>query len=456
MKPLFTFLSLFILLSFSFAQTTFQMAYGGANLDKCNDVTNTPDGGYIIAGESKNSDGDQSIILTKTNAQGHITWSKMYMNGVFEMPNSVLNAPNGGYVVAGERYPAVGPSELAYIFQVDKNGVLQWQRIFDSGGNMAEALAAKNTKDGGYIIGGRAERTIVATNIFLNMSSEIRYLYLLKINGQGDPVWSKKYNTGEQIRMTRANDVFSCDDGGFIVAGEFQHNTVRKDLDMGLVKVDKLGAIVWAKQFGGSKMDAGTEVVQTQDGGFVLGGETESFGAGKLDICLVKTDKNGRKLWSRTYGNAGYDQIGSICELDNGNLVVVGKTSGTSNENVQVLILVVDKNGNVVSTNAYGGAGMDNAVSVRPNGSGIIVGANTMSLGMGGMDMMILKHDLSTATNCNATADKIYSAVFTPKISDMTSRVITESIDESSSKKFMGKGSTKVEKAKIASKVLCK
>jgi len=99
---------------------------------------------------------------------------------------------------------------------------------------------------------------------------------------------------------------------------------------------------------------------------------------------------------------------------------------------------------------------MDNAVSVKPNGSGIVVGANTMSFGMGGMDMMILKHDLSTATNCNATAANISSAVFTPKISDMTSRIITESIDESSSKKFIGKGSTKVEEAKIVSKILCK
>lgn len=456
MKPLLTFLSLITLLSFSHAQNTFQIAYGGAHLDKCNDVNNTPDGGYIIAGESRNSDGDQSITLTKTNAQGQITWSYSYMNGVFEMPNSVMIAPNGGYVVAGERYPGIGPAELAYIFQVDQTGVLQWQRIYSSGGNMAEALAAKNTNDGGYIIAGRAEKTIVANNIFMNISSEMRYLYLLKIDGQGNPVWSMKYNTGEQIRMTRANDVFSCADGGFIVAGEFKHNTSRKDLDMGLVKVDKQGAIVWAKQFGGAKMDAGTEVIETMDGGYVLGGETESYGAGKLDICLVKTDKNGMKLWSRTYGNAGYDQMGSICELENGNIAIVGKTSGANNEDVQALILIIDKNGNVISSNAYGGPGMDNAISVRRSGSGLIIGANTMSSGMGGMDMMVLKHDLASTSSCNTTVVKISSATFAPKISDMTSKVITESVDESNAQKIVGKGSTKVEKTKLDSKSLCK
>jgi len=456
MKPLITFLSLITLFSFSNAQTTFQRSYGGQALDKCNDVNVAPDGGYILAGESKNADGFQSITLTKTNTQGEITWSKVYMNGVFEMPNSVLIAPNGGYVVAGERYPGTGPAELAYILHVDKNGVVQWQRIFDSGGNMAEALAARNTRDGGYIIAGRAERTIVASNIFLNMSAEMRYLYLLKLDEQGDPVWSKKYNTGEKIRMTRANDVFSCDDGGFILAGEFQHNTSRKDLDMGLVKVNESGTIIWARQFGGPRMDAGTEVLETLDGGFILGGETESFGAGKLDICLIKTDNNGVRLWSKTYGNNGYDQIGSICELENGNIAVVGKTSGENNENVQVLILVVDKNGNVVSTYAYGGAGMDNGVSIKANGNGVIVGANTMSLGMGGMDMMILNHDLAKAMDCNASTAGISSAPFVPKISDMTRSVVTESIDESGSNRISGRGSTKVEKSRVVSKELCK
>ena len=225
---------------------------------------------------------------------------------------------------------------------------------------------------------------------------------------------------------------------------------------MGLVKVDKLGAVVWAKQFGGLKMDAGTEVIETQDGGYILGGETESYGAGKLDICLIKTDKNGMKLWARTYGNAGYDQIGSICELDNGNIAIVGKTSGNNNEDVQALILIVDKNGNILSSHAYGGSGMDNAISVRASGSVLIIGANTMNAGMGGMDMMVLKHDLSSVSTCNSTSAKILSAAFAPKISDMTSKVITESVNESGAVKITGKGSTKVEKTKISAKSLCK
>jgi len=454
MKLLFTFLTLISFLSFSYAQSTFQISYGSASLDKCNDVN----GGYILAGESKNSEGDQSIVLTKTDAQGTITWSIAYLNGVFEMPNSVLNVTGGGYLVAGERYPDTGPSELAYIFQVDNQGAMQWSRIYDSGGNMAEALAAKNTKDGGYIIAGRAEKTIVANNIFMNMSSEMRYLYLLKIDRKGDPVWSKKYHTGEQVRMTRANDVFSCADGGFIVAGEFQHNTSRKDLDMGLLKVDKLGTVVWAKQFGGAKMDAGTEVIETQDGGYVLAGETESFGAGALDICLIKTDKTGKKLWSKTYGNAGFDQIGSITELKNGNIVIVGKSSGHNNEFVNAIVIVIDKNGNKVSTNAFGGPSMDNAVAVKAMSDGILVGGNTLNTASGSMDMTLSKLDLNGGSPCNKKNGwlTIITSPFTPTVTDMKAKVVTEVVNESSSKKTAGKGSTKVEASKVEKQNECK
>ncbi|MBL4657654.1 MAG: hypothetical protein JKX73_06610, partial [Flavobacteriales bacterium] len=367
-----------------------------------------------------------------------------------------LNVKGGGFLVAGERYPVTGPAELAYIFQVDPNGVIQRSRIFDGGGNMAEALAAKNTLDGGYIIAGRAERTIVANNIFMNMSSEMRYLYLLKIHGQGNPVWSKKYNTGQQVRMTRANEVYACKDGGYIVAGEFKYNDSRKDLDMGLLKVSKNGDVIWAKQFGGTEMDAGTEVLETLDGGYIIAGETESFGSGKLDICLIKTDKSGNKLWAKTYGGAGHDQIGAITELGDGRIAVVGKTTRGNSKNVQALLLMLDKNGNQLSSQGFGGSGIDIGVSVIPSGTGLIIGANSMSFGAGGMDLLVIKHDLANAGACNSSSTDITAKTFAPKITDMTSRVVTEVVNESTSIKVIGSGTTEVENIKLNGKNVCK
>lgn len=439
-----------------YAQVGMQSTYGSPGLDKCNEIIRASNGGAIIAGETENADGVRSIVITRTDENGKIIWAKTYNNGVFEMPNSVLNTSDGGFVIAGERYPEFGQRELAYIFKLNASGGQEWSRIYDSGGNMAEALAAKNTLDDGYIITGRAEQTLMVTNAFLPMTSEMRYLYLLKINKNGNPLWSRKYNTGQEVRMSRGNDVFSSRDGGYIIAGEFQHNSnSRKDLDMCLLKVNALGEVEWAKRYGGSKDDAGSEVIQTLDDGYLLCGETESQGAGKLDISLVKTDINGNLEWAKTYGNKGFDQVGAIAELKNGNIVIAGKSS-TSDENIDALILVLDPSGNILNSSSYGGSKFENCVSVRVTDQGLLVGANTMSYGEGQMDILMLNLDFNGRSDCNAKNSKIQALLFTPEVSDVTSLVKSELIDEKTVKKTDGQGHTKVEKANIKQSIICK
>ncbi len=467
MKPIFNFFPLlptcfcFLLLNLLFyhqiyAQVGMQSTYGSTGLDKCNEITRASNGGAIIAGETENADGERSIVITRTDKNGNLIWAKTYNNGVFEMPNSVLNTSDGGFIIAGERYPEFGQRELAYIFKLNASGGQEWSRVYDSGGNMAEALAAKNTLDGGYIITGRAEQTLMVTNAFLPMTSEMRYLYLLKINKNGNPLWSRKYNTGQEVRMSRGNDVFSSRDGGYIIAGEFQHNlNTRKDLDMCLLKVNALGEVEWAKRYGGNKDDAGSEVIQTLDDGYLLCGETESQGAGKLDISLVKTDINGNLEWAKTYGNKGFDQVGAIAELKNGNIVIAGKSS-TSDENIDALILVLDPSGNILNSNSYGGSKFENCVSVRVTDQGLLVGANTMSYGEGQMDILMLNLDFNGRSDCNAKNSKIQALLFTPEVSDVTSLVKSELIDEKTVKKTEGQGHTKVEKANIKQNIICK
>jgi len=438
-----------------YAQVGSQNAYGSPGLDKCNDITSTSKGGAVIAGETQNSNGSRSTIITRTDNIGTIIWSKIYDNGVFEMPNSILKTEDGGFVIAGERYPKIGQKELAYIFKVNSSGDQLWARIYDSGGNMAEALAANKTNDGGFIITGRAEKTLMTTNAFLPITSEIRYLYLLKISADGNPVWSKKYNSGQKVRLTRGNDVFPSKNGGYVIAGEFQHNSPsRKDLDMGILKVSSNGDVEWAKQIGGVKADAGSEIIQTLDGGYLLCGETESYGVGNLDICLVKTDIDGNLLWSKTYGNKGFDQVGDLVERKDGNIVIVGKTT-YSNEDVNALILILDSKGNIIHSNSFGGTRLENGVSINVTDQGLLMGANTMSNGAGQMDILLLNLDIDGRSNCNSTKTNINELMFTPKVSDMTLNVKVELVDENTVIKTEGQGQTKVNDSNFIQNTIC-
>ncbi len=416
----------------SYSQGTMQMTYGGKSLEKGNDILVAENGDFILAGESESFDRDnRCIYLLRVNTSGDVIWSKIYDNGVFEMPNRVLQSPDGGFLIVGERYPKSGQTELAFVMKIGSDGTYKWSKIYDGGGNMAEALAGSTTRDGSYIITGRAEKTLMVTDIFYQVSSEMRYLYLFKIKQNGDPLWSKKYSSGSDIKLTRGNDVVQTADGGYVITGEFDNVTSGKRVvNVALLKVDGLGNILWCKEFSGTKTDVGAKVIETADGGYLIGGETESYGSGKMDICLIKTDQNGSVLWSKTYGGKSYDQLGSIIEFENGNIAIVGKISDEKTEDANVLICIIDAKGNVLSSFSYGGQGLDNATSVALMEKGLAVIGNSLSAIMGNMEMLLITSDLTGNSPCNAQSVKIQAISFKPDVKDMSELTIAKAITE--------------------------
>ena len=323
---------------------------------------------------------------------------------------------------------------------------------------MAEALAGSTTSDGAYIVTGRAEKTLMVTDIFYQVSSEMRYLYLFKINQDGDPLWSKKYSSGTDIKLTRGNDVVQTSDGGFIIAGEFDNVTSgNRVVNFALLKVDGSGKKLWCKEFSGPKADAATKVIETADGGYILGGETQSYGSGKIDICLLKTDKNGNLLWSRTYGGKSYDQLGSIIELKNGNIAIAGKISDENSDEPSTLIGILDKLGKVLSAYSYGDPGFNNAGAIVEINKRLVVSGTSMSSATGNMEMTLIGTDLTGMAKCMASPVTLKSKAFTPQVKDMTDQTIYETIEENPKTGAAADKGEKVDKSvKSIKGVICK
>ena len=115
-----------------------------------------------------------------------------------------------------------------------------------------------------------------------------------------------------QVRFARSyggtnfekpSSVQQTSDGGYIVAG--WTNSFGASLnDIFLIKTDANGNIIWAKTYGGTDDDWALYVQQTSDGGYIVVGGTTSFGAGGSDIFLIKTDANGNIQWAKTYGGS--------------------------------------------------------------------------------------------------------------------------------------------------------
>jgi len=83
---------------------------------------------------------------------------------------------------------------------------------------------------------------------------------------------------------------------------------------------------LWTKTYGGVNVDRGYSVKQTTDGGYVISGETSSYGAGSSDVYLIKTDSLGDTLWTRTFGGTDWEAGWSVQQTTDGGYVISGET----------------------------------------------------------------------------------------------------------------------------------
>ena len=295
---------------------------------------------------------------------------------------SVQQTTDGGYIVAG-RTESFGPDvEKVYLVKADSAGDTLWTRTYGGGGD-DWSFSVQQTTDGGYIVAGY-------THSFGDGSYDV---YLIKTNSSGDILWTRTYG-GNDYDVARS--LQQTTDGGYIVAGFT--GLLIDDSDVYLLKTDSLGDILWTRSYGGSNLDGGYSVQQTTDGGYIVAGETESFGAGDPDIYLLKTDSTGDTLWSRTYGGSLSEWAQSVQQTTDGGYIVAGIT-GIPFHDFDVYVIKTDGSGDTLWSRTYGGGGDDRGFSVQQTtDGGYIVTGYTSSFGAGFYDVYLIKTDASGDT----------------------------------------------------------
>lgn len=218
--------------------------------------------------------------------------------------------------------------------------------------------------------------------------------YLIKTDRDGIYQWSRTYGT---TQADWAMDIVECtSDSGFAMVG-YTNGLGEGGYDVLLIRTDKDGNELWRQTYGGSDWDFGYSLKETPDSGFVICGETYSFGNGNNDAYVIKTDWLGDTLWTRTYGGSGAEAANDILVGSDASYAWVGYTSSMGAGNSDHYLVKTDLMGDTIWTRTDGYNGYDEATGILESFlGGYYVCGNTDSTALqDNTQMYIAWHDIS-------------------------------------------------------------
>lgn len=373
-------------------EKTYAAFWSGGGYDEANSIDETRDGGYIIAGSTwSTKEKAKAVYLVKIKKDGEMAWERRLGGSGDDLARSILATKDGGYIVAGSTW-STRTMEDAYVIKTDWNGNKLWERVM-GGENIDRASAVDMTSDGGYIIAGSTWS--YGTN-GLNP-------YIVRLDRDGVKRWEKLI----EGFISEAFDVHETGDGNFIIAGYTRTGVFGYDPeDAYLIKIDGLGKVIWSREYGGSADDRAYSVDMTSDGGYILAGWTESYGAGKKDIYVIKTDADGEKEWEKFYGGAYHDEARSIVQTSDGGYIITGFTSEGDDEiSEDLIVLKLNSDGEKEWEKRYGGMREEIGCEViETSDHSYIVAGYTHSYGEGWNDCYVIKLEPESRPSPAATS----------------------------------------------------
>jgi hypothetical protein len=315
-------------------------SYGGNGDDEGFAMDQTKDGGFILCGYTRSfGAGGYDVYLVKTNSIGDTLWTKTYGGTQNDFGNTVSQTADGGYIVAGSSlsFPAGVDTSSAYLIKTDAFGKLEWSKTYGgtkkSNTSYTDAYFVQQTADKGYVLTGY-------TNGFGEPGGDA---FLLKTDSLGGVQFMKTYG-GKGSDWT--NYLVPTKDGGYLLTGSLGTDSTGLDNDLLLIKTDSKGDTLFTKTYSGPGYDYGQSLV-VNAAGYTIAGATTSFGGGGYDGFLLKTDLLGDTLFGETFGGPNYDDINALSACSNGGYALYGTSESFDPSLFSEFYLIrTDTNGN--------------------------------------------------------------------------------------------------------------
>ncbi len=306
-------------------------AIGGRDDEEGNAIMATKDG-YMAVGTTESFGSDRSSIYTvKVDKKGDAQWQRAYFSNdeSYYYGTGIAKTSEGFKVVGWENKLEFFDAEVfGYVVDIDKEGDRRHTRRYGSEDD--DMLYDVIKTEGGYVMVGSSE----------SFRDDYGFdAWAVKVDEKGKVLWNKIYGWGYD---ESAYAIAPAKDGGFMLAGITKSNRDKRD-EVYVVRIDKNGKMLWQNTYGGRYDDEAFDIVADKDG-YVITGLTESNSHGREDLYLLKIDDKGRVIWDRNYGGRDSDVGYGVATTRDG-YIVVGETESYGNGRKDAYILKVNKKG---------------------------------------------------------------------------------------------------------------
>lgn len=368
----------FFLSGTALSQITFERNYGGIEDDIGKCVRQTYDEGYIICGYTKSFGAeDYDTYVIRTDEYGDTLWTKIMGGPGYDAAYSLVITPGNGYLICGTYFDPDKASNDIWLIRFNDDGDTLWTRHDYSAAN-AEAHAVKMTPANGYIITGTRED-----------AGGTGHIFLMETNASGEQVWTKDYPFWS---TSGGNAVIATNDDGFLVCGYIDTNNPTWNRNLGLVKVNNQGDTLWTNQFGGSAYEMGWSVCEGLSGGFLAAGYTTGFGTITGDAFIVKTSDQGVMEWQNHFGKTGLDILFDIATTEDLNYIATGISGEQGSEFQEAWLVKIEPSGDTIWSHSFGGYRKSYGYSVvQTSDEGYVFCGSTNSSGTNIYDVLLVK-----------------------------------------------------------------
>lgn len=247
----------------------------------------------------------------------------------------------------------------------------------------------------------------------------VMLLALVSLGGRAQVTFQKELFGTDSTNNTK---ILQNADGSYIIAGnkstDGMPGGVIDTSDIFLIKINPAGNVLWSKTYGGNGADAINKIEKTNDGGFVLIGNTNSFGAGTFDMYVIKTDSVGDTLWTKAYGQTYYDYGNDIQQTTDGGYIITGYGSNNPGPPYASLYLIKTNSiGDTLWTRIFddtiSDAAWGSSVKQTSDGGYVVLGTSPH------MDSILSYHDAAYLLKTDANGNELWSKKYAQNTDDV-------------------------------------